>query len=245
MAMSFFEAKNVVKIFSGLVAVSNLSFDVREGEIVGLIGPNGAGKTTVFNLISGFLPPDKGIISFNGRGLNGLKPNRICEMGITRTFQITQPFRGLTVFENVLIGSFRRTTSHSVAASNSVNIIERLGLTGKMDEVPENLSIPYLKRIELARALATEPRILLLDEIMAGLNPKETDDIVALIREINREGITILMIEHVMRAIMSLCNRVVVIHHGEKIAEGTPARISNDEAVIKAYLGEDYIIAGD
>jgi branched-chain amino acid transport system ATP-binding protein len=126
-----------------------------------------------------------------------------------------------------------------------VNIIERLGLTGKTDEMPENLSIPYLKRIELARALATAPRVLLLDEIMAGLNPKETDDVVALIREINREGVTILMIEHVMRAIMSLCDRVVVIHHGEKIAEGTPAAISNDEAVIKAYLGEDYIVAGD
>jgi branched-chain amino acid transport system ATP-binding protein len=243
--MSFLEAKNVMKVFSGLVAVNNLSFNVHEGEIVGLIGPNGAGKTTAFNLVSGFLPPDKGTISFNGRSLKGLKPNRICEMGITRTFQITQPFRGLTVFENVLIGSFRRTTSHSIAASSSMKILTRLGLIGKMDEVSENLSIPYLKRIELARALATEPKVLLLDEIMAGLNPKETDDIVAVIREINGEGITILIIEHVMRAIMSLCDRVVVIHHGEKIAEGTPAHISSDEAVIKAYLGEDYLIAGD
>jgi branched-chain amino acid transport system ATP-binding protein len=241
--MLLLEVKNLSKAFSGLVAVNNLSFHINEGEMVGLIGPNGSGKTTVFNLITSFLKADKGTISFDGKIINHLKPNQICEKGIARAFQITQPFRGFTVFENVLIGSFKRAKSFEEGAQKSLKILEYLDLIDRKDEMAENLSIPHLKRIEFARALATEPKLLLLDEVMAGLNTKETDDILKFIRDINAGGITIFLIEHVMKAIMSLCHRIIVITHGEKIAEGTPSEIANDKVVIKAYLGEDYIFA--
>jgi branched-chain amino acid transport system ATP-binding protein len=225
--------------FGGLQAIDNVGFDVFRGEIVGLIGPNGAGKTTLFHLVSGFYKPDRGTISFKGTELTGLRADQICKIGISRAFQIVRPFIGLTVFQNVLIGSFNRASSRREAYHQCLKTLELTGLSRFKDQLANHLTLAGKKRLEIAKALSTTPEVLLLDEVMAGLTPVETEEIMALVRMINSRGITIIAIEHVMVAIMSLSQRIIVLNYGKKIAEGTPKEIANNEAVIGVYLGEE------
>ena len=233
-------ASNLSKSFRGLRAVQNASFEVPDGGIVGLIGPNGAGKTTCFNLIAGALPADSGSITFRGRPIHGLRPDQVCALGIGRTFQIVKPFAGLSVLDNVMVGALLRESSTAAARRLSLQILEKLHLAAKRDLPASSLTLPDRKRLEVARALATRPRLLLLDEVMAGLRPTECDQIVAVFRELNRaEGLSILLIEHVMRAVMALARHIVVLHHGEVIARGAPAEIVRDPAVLECYLGEE------
>jgi len=233
-------AGNISKSFRGLRAVQGVSFTVPEGEIVGLIGPNGAGKTTIFNMIAGVYAPDAGTIRFIDREIQRLRPDQVCAAGIGRTFQIVKPFAGLSVLDNVLVGAFLREKASGAARALSLQILEKLGLGAKRDQLASSLTLPDRKRLEVARALATRPRLLLLDEVMAGLRPTECDQIVAVFRELNRaEGLTILLIEHVMRAVMALAGRIVVLHHGEVIARGTPDEVVRDKAVLECYLGEE------
>lgn len=241
--MALLEVRDISKNFAGIAAVSNLSFDVEEREIVGLIGPNGAGKTTAFNVITGFYRPENGNITFQGRELVGLKSHQICKMGLARTFQIVKPFPDISTFRNVRVGVFNRVRDVKRATEEAARILEEVGLATKRDQLAGNLTIPDRKRLELGRALGTKPKLLLLDEVMAGLTPKEVEDFVELIKKISLSGVTILMIEHVMRGVMALSDRIVVIHHGVTIATGSPGEISRDERVIKVYLGEGYLIA--
>ena len=236
--MALLEVKNITKSFGGLVAVNDLSFSLDKGHIMGLIGPNGAGKTTAFNMISGFYQPDEGSVHFNGDNVTGLRPDQICKLGLTRTFQVVKPFPQLTVRDNVMIGAYNRTNDNRVAREKADEIIEFLGMQDEIDMIAGSLSVAYRKRLEVAKALATGPQMILLDEAMAGLRPTETDEMIELVREISREGIALLLVEHVMRVIMSLAENIIVIHHGEKIAEGSPEQIVQDKAVIDAYLGE-------
>jgi branched-chain amino acid transport system ATP-binding protein len=234
------EIHGLSKSFSGLKAVQDVTFDVPEGEIVGLIGPNGAGKTTCFNLIAGVYRPDAGEIRLGGTRIDGWRPDQICRAGLGRTFQLVKPFAGLTVLENVLVGALNQCRSVRAAKEISGQVIEQLGLEGKRNAAAGSLTLPDRKRLEVARALATAPRILLLDEVMAGLRPTETDRMVALFRDLNsRLGLTILMIEHVMRAVMALSRRVIVLHHGQVIAAGKPEVVTRNAAVLECYLGED------
>ena len=234
------EARAISKSFRGLRAVSEATFEVPAGGIVGLIGPNGAGKTTCFNMIAGVFAPDAGEIVFDGGRIDGLRPDQICIAGIGRTFQIVKPFAGLSVLDNVIVGAFNRTGHLAEARKNAANILERLGLGPKRDLPASSLTLPDRKRLEVARALATRPRLLLLDEVMAGLRPTECDQMIAIFRELNaQDGLTILLIEHVMRAVMALARNIVVLHHGEIIARGTPQEVVRDPAVLECYLGED------
>jgi branched-chain amino acid transport system ATP-binding protein len=234
------EVDHVSKSFSGLHAVQDVSFTVAEGEIVGLIGPNGAGKTTCFNVIAGVYRPDVGTVNFAGQRIDGRRPDRICRTGVARTFQLVKPFAGLSVTENVVIGALNAATSVTEAQDKARQVIEQLGLAAKREQMASSLTLPERKRLEIARALATGPRLLLLDEVMAGLRPTETDHLVALFRELNAQlGLTILLIEHVMRAVMALSRRVVVLHHGQVIAAGTPDEVTRDPAVLECYLGEE------
>jgi len=234
------EVKGIAKSFRGLKAVHDASFAVPEGGIVGLIGPNGAGKTTIFNMVAGVFSPDAGEIIFDGKEMHGLRADQVCSAGIGRTFQIVKPFAGLSVLDNVMVGGFLRTKSTLEARKISEQILEKLGLGPKRDLPASSLTLPDRKRLEVARALATRPRLLLLDEVMAGLRPTECDQLVAVFREINRsEGLTILLIEHVMRAVMALAGQIVVLHHGEVIARGTPEQVVRDPAVLECYLGEE------
>ena len=239
--MQILEGEGVTKYFGGLAAVSNVDFDVKEGEIAGLIGPNGAGKTTLFNLISGSLAPKPGVIKFKGEKITGLKPHKICRMGVARTFQSVEVFANMPVLQNILLGSlFGTPTGMSSADANkdAAELIDFVGLSAVMATPTKDLTLGNQKRIEVARALATKPKLLLLDELMAGLNPTETAEAMELVTKIKNEGITIFMIEHVMKAIMSVCDRILVLHHGEKIAEGTPKEIASSKKVIEVYLGE-------
>ncbi len=239
--MPILEGEGVTKYFGGLAAVSRVDFHVEQGEIVGLIGPNGAGKTTLFNLISGALTPSAGVIRFQGREITGLKPHRICKMGLARTFQSVKVFPNMPVFENVLLGAlFGKPDGVSVAhaAEEATALLEFVGLSAVRSTPAKDLTLVNQKRLELARALATRPQLLLLDELMAGLNPTEVGQAMELVARIRDQGITIFMIEHVMKAIMSICDRIIVLHHGVKIAEGTPQEVATSKTVIEVYLGE-------
>ena len=234
------EAKSISKSFRGLRAVREASFEVPEGGIAGLIGPNGAGKTTIFNMVAGVFAPDSGAIFFQDKPIHGLRADQVCAAGIGRTFQIVKPFGGLSVLDNVMVGAFLREKTASSAKDLSASILEKLGLGPKRNLPASSLTLPDRKRLEIARALATRPRLLLLDEVMAGLRPTECDQLVAVFREINRgEGLTILLIEHVMRAVMALAGQIVVLHHGEVIARGAPEQVVRDPAVLECYLGEE------
>jgi branched-chain amino acid transport system ATP-binding protein len=238
--VSLLEVRSVSKHFRGLRAVHAASFDVPQGEIYGLIGPNGAGKTTTFNMIAGVYAPDSGEILFGGAPIHGLRAEQVCAAGIGRTFQIVKPFAGLSVIDNVMVGAFLRERQATAARSLATTIIERLGLGPKRDLPASSLTLPDRKRLEVARALATRPKLLLLDEVMAGLRPTECDLMVAVFRELNRaDGTTILLIEHVTRAVMALARRIAVLHHGEVIARGTPEQVVRDPAVLECYLGEE------
>jgi len=238
--MSLLQVKNVSKSFRGLRAVRDASFDIPQGSINALIGPNGAGKTTIFNMIAGVYAPDTGEVLFEGKKIHGLRPDQVCAAGIGRTFQIVKPFAGLSVLDNVMVGAFLKEPSAAAARRVSAEILEKLGLAAKRDLPASSLTLPDRKRLEVARALATRPRLLLLDEVMAGLRPTECDQMVAVFREINRsEGLTILLIEHVMRAVMALARHIGVLHHGEVIARGTPEEVVRNPAVLECYLGEE------
>ena len=236
------EVDAISRRFGGLTAVSAVTFGVSEGEVVGLIGPNGAGKTTLFNVIAGALPPSAGRIRFADSDITAKKPHLICRHGLVRTFQIVRPFGSLSVVDNIVIGAFTRVRDRHTAYAAAERALEATGLARWRDALARSLPIGLRKRLEVARALATRPRLLLLDEVMNGLNPTELTEMMALIRELNAGGITILLIEHVMAAVMSLCGRIVVLHHGEKIAEASPREIARDPRVIDAYLGEAYLI---
>jgi branched-chain amino acid transport system ATP-binding protein len=230
----------VSKRFRGLVAVDRVSFEVPEGAIFAVIGPNGAGKTTLFNVIAGAFAPDAGAVAFAGERIEGLAPDSICRRGIGRTFQIVRPFPALSVEDNVIVGALLHRRHVEAARERALEVLRRLDLYDKRAQRASSLTLPDRKRLEVARALATDPKLLLLDEVMAGLRPTETDRIVAILRELNREtGLTILLIEHVMRAVMALASRILVLHHGAAIAEGEPAEVVRDPAVIHSYLGAE------
>jgi branched-chain amino acid transport system ATP-binding protein len=231
------EVREISKSFGGLKAVDSASLDVASGEIVGLIGPNGAGKTTLFATVAGFHRPDTGTVHFEGKPITGLAPHRICAAGMVRTFQITQPFAGISVRENIMVGAYLHTADRRLAAREAEAVAALVGMRDQLDQRGADLTVAGRKRLELARALATGPRLLLLDEVMAGLNPTEIVEIVGVIRNIRASGVTILLIEHVMQAVTSLAERVYVLNQGRMIAEGSPAAIADNEAVIEAYLG--------
>jgi branched-chain amino acid transport system ATP-binding protein len=236
------EVAGLGKNFRGLRAVHDVSFIVPAGSIHALIGPNGAGKTTIFNMVAGVFAPSAGTVTLDGRQIAGLRPDQICDAGVGRTFQLVKPFKGLSVLENVTVGALHRHPRLPDARAKAEAILGGLGLQDRLHRLAESLTLPDRKRLEVARALATEPKLLLLDEVMAGLRPTEVDVMVAFLRGLNAEtGITILLIEHVMRAVMALAAEVVVVSYGEKIAEGTPAEIARNQAVLDVYLGEEEV----
>ena len=232
------QVRNLTKAFRGLVAVKDVSFDVAASEIVALIGPNGAGKTTCFNLISGALKPSSGTIVLDGETITGLMPEAIAVKGLVRTFQIVRPMRTMTVLENVMVGAFARTANVGQAADIARKAIFNVGLESKVAALAGTLTLPDRKMLELARAIAAHPRLLLLDEVMAGLRNSETDRIVEVVRALRANGMTVLLIEHVMRVVVALADRIIVLHHGEKLAEGVPSEIGTNQRVIDSYLGK-------
>ena len=235
--------ERVTKRFGGLTAVRDVSLEVREGDLLGIIGPNGAGKTTLFNVISGYYRPDGGRVLLAGRDVGGEPPHVICRLGLTRTFQIVKPFGNLSVLDNVMIGALTRLPRVAAARDEARRVIDSCGLGPYAGARAKALPVGLRKRLEVARALATRPRLLLLDEVMAGLNPTELGGIVELIRRLHAEGLTLIVIEHIMAAMMRLARRIVVLHHGETIAEGRPDEITRDRRVIDAYLGEEFVLA--
>jgi branched-chain amino acid transport system ATP-binding protein len=236
------KVEGVTKRFRGLLAVDRVTLHVQKGEIFAVIGPNGAGKTTLFNMIAGAFASDEGSIVFDGQKINGLPADQICQRGIGRTFQIVKPFPGLSVEDNVIVGALLRRRAPRVAREWAHLVLDRLDLFDKRYQLASSLTLPDRKRLEVARAIATEPKLLLLDEVMAGLRPTETDRMVEVFRRLSENhGVTILLIEHVMRAVMALASRVMVLHHGATIAQGTPAEVVRDPAVIKSYLGAEAV----
>jgi branched-chain amino acid transport system ATP-binding protein len=233
--------RGLSKRFGGLRAVQDLGFTVQENETVALIGPNGAGKTTSFHLITGFHRPDSGSVSAFGRDITGLKPHDICAHGLARTFQVAKPFGAMTVLANVMTGAFLRDRHIDAAREKAREAIDFVGLSARADTAARDLTTIDQRRLEMARALATQPRILLLDEVMAGLNPAEIDQAVALVEKLSQRGLTIVIVEHVMRAIMAVARHIVVLDHGQKIAEGNPKEIVENPEVIRAYLGSGYV----
>ena len=238
--MALLELLEVTKRFGGLVACDRVNLEVNKGEIVGLIGPNGAGKTTLFNCITGYYGPSSGSIRFRGEDITGLPPDQVSHKGITRTFQVVRTFKEMTVLENVMIGAFCRVASTAHASREALKVLEFTGLADKKDALGGGLTIADKKRVELARALATKPGLIMLDEAMAGLNQREVSEAIEMVKAIRAQGTTVFLVEHVMEAIMPISDRVVVLNYGRKIAEGAPAEITRNEEVIKAYLGEDY-----
>ncbi len=236
--MALLEVSRLTRFFGGLRAVGDLSFSVGQGEILGLIGPNGAGKTTAFNLVTGFVRPSSGSILLDGESVVGMKPHKVAARGIARTFQIVTPFPGLTVRENVTLAAFLRHRRRPEAEAAAGEVLSRLGLAHRAGDLANQLTLMDQKRLEMAKALATGPRLLLLDEPMGGLNPSEVDAASALVERIRADGVTIVLVEHVMKAIMRISHRVVVMNQGEKIAEGPPARVVEEAAVLAAYFGK-------
>ena len=242
MSAPLLEVEGVSKRFRGLKAVDGVSFSVPRGAIIGLIGPNGAGKTTIFNMIAGVLKPDRGSIRLDGRDITGLRPDAACRAGIGRTFQLVRPFATLTVLENVVIGAFRQKHKLAEAERLAMEVLERLGLAARARDEARSLTLADRKRLETARALATGPKLLLLDEVMAGLRPTEIDVMVNSFSELVRDtGLTILLTEHVMRAVMALSHHIVVLHHGQKICEGNPEEVARDPKVLESYLGGTHV----
>jgi branched-chain amino acid transport system ATP-binding protein len=238
--MNILEVKDLTKHFGGLTAIHDLDLHIAKGEILGLIGPNGAGKSTLFNCVAGVFPPSAGDIRFKGESIAGKKPWDLCRLGLARTFQIVKPFGSKTVLYNVMVGAFLRTGSTAKAREMAMDVLKELQLDHRADQLSANLTIADRKRLEIAKALATGPDLLLLDEVMAGLRPTEVDDMIEIIKGLRDRGVTVFVIEHIMRAVMALSDRVVVIQFGEKIAEGKPEDVTRDENVIKAYLGSEY-----
>ncbi len=235
--------ENVTKMFGGLVALKDVSLSLSEGEIKSIIGPNGAGKTTLFNVISGFMAPDGGEITFCDQAITGQPPEKVAHAGLARTFQVVKPFNNLTVMENVLVGSLNVHAHPKAARDKAREILEYIGMADKAEWPARKLTLEDLKRLELGRALATRPRLLLLDEVMAGLNPAEVDEFIELIRRIRNDGVTILLIEHIMHAILSLSDEVSVLNYGVKIYEGDTKGVVEDPKVVEAYLGEEYFLS--
>ncbi|MCL4458666.1 MAG: ABC transporter ATP-binding protein [Chloroflexi bacterium] len=238
--MALLEVNNLTKRFGGLVANDRINVEVNQGEIVGMIGPNGAGKTTLFNCIAGFYRPDEGSVRFDRQMITGYTPERICQLGLARTFQIMRIFKDMTVLENVMVGGFCHTADAKQTRKTALEVLEFVGLADKQSILGANLTTADKKRLEVARALATRPKLLMLDEAMAGLNPKEQQEAVELIYRLRDRGITLFLVEHVMEVIMPISDRVLVLDYGKKIAEGMPQEIAQNEDVIRAYLGDRY-----
>lgn len=238
--MALLEVQDLSKRFGGLVANDRIDLQVNAGEIVGLIGPNGAGKTTLFNCIAGFYPPSEGNVWFKGQNITGLSANEICLLGIARTFQIVRVFKDMAALDNVMVGAFNRTNLTAKAKKKALEVLDFCGLAPKKSMLAGGLTIADKKRLEFAKALATEPSLLMLDEAMAGLNPAETVEAIELVKKVRESGITVILVEHVMEVVMPISDRVVVLDYGKKIAEDVPEKVINNEEVIKAYLGEKY-----
>lgn len=242
--MAYFEVKNIVKRFGGLVAVNGVTFSVEQGQIFGLIGPNGSGKTTIFNLINAYFPLDKGAIFFEGQQISGLKTHEISRRGIGRTFQIVKPLKRMTVLDNVLTSAFLRTTTKREAMELAEETIDFCGLNSYRDKLAGTLPIASRKRLEITRALATRPKLLLLDETAAGLNPSELEEAVTLIKKIRDSGVTVVIVEHIMKVIMTISDRILAVNMGLAMVEGSPREVASHPDVISAYLGEDYRAQG-
>ena len=242
--MNILSVENCTKKFSGLKALNEVSLEIEKDAIYGLIGPNGAGKTTLFNVLAGVYQQDRGKIRFKGNDITGVTPTNICRMGMSRTFQVPKPFIELTVVQNIMVGTTMKSSLRK-GYGKALEIIEFVRLKEKTDYPAGNLTIPDLRKLELGRALATEPEVILLDEAMAGLRPSEVKETLSLLKRINAGGVTLVIIEHIMEAVMTICNRIAVLNYGKKIAEGTPDQIANNADVISAYLGDEYVFPED